>query len=81
VLVIVAVCLFCQHPVHDAECGGGLCRPAGSVAATRHEDMLAIDIYRRAEESGEEITLRVVERPLSELLAFAILALRARTKR
>jgi len=30
---------------------------------------LAIDIYRRAEESGDEITLRTMERRLSELLS------------
>jgi hypothetical protein len=39
------------------------------VAATRNEDMIAVDIYRRAEESGEPITLGTVERRLSELLA------------
>ena len=40
-----------------------------SVGATRAEDTLAIDIYRRAEESGDEITLRTMERRLSELLS------------
>jgi hypothetical protein len=39
------------------------------TALTRAEDTLAIDIYRRAEESGEEISLGTVERRLSELLA------------
>jgi hypothetical protein len=33
----------------------------------RAVDTLAIDIYRRAEESGEEITLGTVERRLGEL--------------
>jgi hypothetical protein len=40
-----------------------------TVAATRNEDFLAVEIYRRAEEFGEEITLGTVERRLSELLA------------
>jgi hypothetical protein len=39
------------------------------VGASRADDTLAIDIYRRAEESGEEVTLGTVERRLSELLA------------
>jgi hypothetical protein len=43
-------------------------RPINSpTALTRAEDTLAIDIYRRAEESGEEISLGTVERRLSEL--------------
>jgi hypothetical protein len=37
------------------------------MAASRAEDTRAIDIYRRAEESGEEITLGFVERRLDEL--------------
>jgi hypothetical protein len=40
-----------------------------SVGATRAEDTPAIDIYRRAEESGDEITLGTMERRLSELLS------------
>jgi hypothetical protein len=40
-----------------------------SVGATRAEDTLAIDIYRRAEQSGDEITLGTMERRLSELLS------------
>lgn len=39
------------------------------MGTSRAEDTLAVDIYRRAAESGEEITLGTVERRLSELLA------------
>ena len=39
-----------------------------SVGATRAEDTLAIDIYCRAEESGDEITLGTMQRRLSGLL-------------
>jgi hypothetical protein len=37
------------------------------VAATRNEEKLAIDVYSRAESSGQPITLGIVERHLDEL--------------
>ena len=40
-----------------------------SVGATRAEDTLAIDIYCRAEDFGDEITLGTMKRRLSELLS------------
>ncbi len=39
------------------------------MAVSRSEDLLAIDIFRRAQASGEPITLGTVERRLAELLA------------
>jgi hypothetical protein len=39
------------------------------VAVSRSEDLLAIDIFRRAQASGEPITLGTVERRLAELLS------------
>jgi hypothetical protein len=36
----------------------------GTVAATRNEDMLAIDVCRHAGETGRQITLGLVERHL-----------------
>jgi hypothetical protein len=40
-----------------------------TVRSSVAEDTLAIDIYRHAEETGEQITLGTVERRLSELLS------------
>ena len=40
-----------------------------TVAATRNEDRLAIDVYRLAQRTGEQLTLGLVERRLSELLS------------
>jgi hypothetical protein len=38
-----------------------------SMAISRNEDRLAIDVYRHAEETGQPITLGLVERRLDEL--------------
>ena len=42
-------------------------RHTDTVAATRNEDKLAVDVYRRAETTGEKVTLGFVERHLDEL--------------
>lgn len=40
-----------------------------TVPATWNEDRIAIDVYRRAQQTGEPITLGTVERHIDELLS------------
>jgi len=37
------------------------------MAATRNEDRLAIDVYQRAQSTGQQLTLGLVEHRLDEL--------------
>ncbi len=46
-----------------------LLRHTDTVAATRNEDRIAIDVYQHAEQTGQPITLGLVEQRLSELLS------------
>jgi hypothetical protein len=46
-----------------------IARHTVTVPATWNEDRIAIDVYRRAQQTGEPITLGTVERHIDELLS------------